>query len=206
MLRNFFTKTESLSFFWARCEHNKWTFRCVFWVLITWPVCWCSAEGVRLYLSSALTCRLGPPKWPRLHPRRAIFPVATCNFRINRARNKLNAITHNLNLSRFLPCCSWRTMLRVCQLPSGWIFHLRLGCQTFFISSFLHTWFHSSTFRSFQSASSNIIFVAGETYVKRQHFRPSRKKRTYHLFWPQKKKHLLLRGAMCIRNIWNPIV
>lgn len=122
------------------------------------------------------------PKWPRLHTRRASSPITTCNFRINKARNKLHPITHYLNL----PCCSRRTMLRVCQLPSGWIFHLRLGCQTFFISSFLHTWFHSSTLRSFQIASSNIIFVAEETYVKRQHFSLSRKKRTYHLFWPPK--------------------
>lgn len=79
------------------------------------------------------------------------------------------------------------------------------GVIHFFISSFLHTWFHSSTLRSFQIASSNIIFVAEETYVKRQHFRPSRKKRTYHLFWPPKKIPIV-KGAMCIRNIWNPIV
>lgn len=148
----------------------------------------CKSWGVRLYLSSAFTCRLGPPKWPRLHPRRAIFPVATCNFRINRARNKLNAITHNLNLSRFLPCCSWRTMLRVCQLPSGWIFHLRLGCQTFFISSFLHTWFHSSTLRSFQIASSNIIFVAEETYLSVNISGRQGRKELYIIYFDHQKK------------------
>lgn len=183
-----------------------WTFRCVFWVLITWPVCWCPAVNLEVFVCTYRL--LSPVVWGPQNDHDCTLAVqsplslpATLES-TELACNKLNAITHNLNLSRFLPCCSWRTMLRVCQLPSGWIFHLRLGCQTFFISSFLHTWFHSSTLRSFQIASSNIIFVAEETYVKRQHFRPSRKKRTlYHLFWPPKKTPLL-RGQ-CVFEIFE---
>lgn len=27
-----------------------WTFRCVFWVLITWPVCWCPAVNLEVFV------------------------------------------------------------------------------------------------------------------------------------------------------------
>lgn len=185
-----------------------WTFRCVFWVLITWPVCWCPAVNLEVFVCTYRL--LSPVVWGPQND---------------------HDCTHAMQSPLSLPATLESTELAINWMPSPttWIlvdfYHVVPGVQCWESASCpvveFFTW--GWGVRHFLSPPSSTpgsihqrcgpfrlravtLFLLQRKHMLSVNISGRQGRKELIIYFDHQKKPQIVKGAMCIRNIWNPIV